>query len=95
MGRKKKQAEPTEFVTLASSALASANYSTQTAFVADAKTNLRATNNVLTGYRKPNQRWANLIADVCGLDQEERTKLHIAAARANGYEIDLDLTKKK
>lgn len=46
----------------------------------------------LSGTRPATPRWADLIADVLGLPEEERVKLHRAAALDRGYK--LDLTKK-
>jgi transcriptional regulator with XRE-family HTH domain len=44
---------------------------------------------VLRGNRSPSGKWANVVADIFRLDQKERRKLHAAAARDNGFEIEL------
>lgn len=49
-------------------------------------------NHTLTGVKKPNAEWADLVADVLNLDNAERQRLHTAAAIDNGFK--LDLTKK-
>jgi len=47
------------------------------------------TNQVINGQKTPSARWADLVADVLRLTREERKKLHAAAARDNGFKIDL------
>jgi transcriptional regulator with XRE-family HTH domain len=47
------------------------------------------TNQVINGQKAPSARWADLIADVLKLAPEDRKKLHAAAARDNGFKIDL------
>src|SRR5215475_13293144 len=47
------------------------------------------TNQVINGQKAPSARWADLIADVLKLTPEERRTLHAAAARDNGFKIDL------
>jgi transcriptional regulator with XRE-family HTH domain len=47
------------------------------------------TNQVINGQKAPSARWADLVADVLELTPEERKKLHAAAARDNGFKIDL------
>ena len=47
------------------------------------------TNQVINGQKAPSALWADLVADVLKLTAEERTKLHAAAARDNGFKIDL------
>lgn len=44
---------------------------------------------VLNGRRSPTGRWADLVADALQLQEEERKKLHILAARDNGFDIEL------
>jgi transcriptional regulator with XRE-family HTH domain len=47
------------------------------------------TNQVINGQKAPSAQWADLVADVLKLTQEERKTLHAAAARDNGFKIDL------
>lgn len=47
------------------------------------------TNQIITGQKSPSGRWADLVADALELAPEERKKLHAAAARDNGFKIDL------
>ena len=47
------------------------------------------TNQVINGQKAPSAQWADLVADVLKLTPEERKKLHAAAARDNGFKIDL------
>ena len=47
------------------------------------------TNQVINGQKSPSAQWADLVANALGLSSEERKKLHAAAARDNGFEIDL------
>lgn len=47
---------------------------------------------MMTGYRKPSPKWADLIADTLQFSDAERQKLHEAAAKDHGFK--LDLTKK-
>jgi cyanate lyase len=47
------------------------------------------TNQVINGQKAPSARWADLVADILKLTQEERKTLHAAAARDNGFKIDL------
>jgi transcriptional regulator with XRE-family HTH domain len=47
------------------------------------------TNQVINGQKAPSAQWADLVADVLKLTAEERKKLHAAAARDNGFKIDL------
>ncbi len=47
------------------------------------------TNQVLNGQKAPSAQWADLVADALKLSPEERKKLHSAAARDNGFRIDL------
>ena len=48
-------------------------------------------NQVLTGRKKPNAGWADLVAGALRLQDEQRKQLHYAAAKDLGF--DLDLTK--
>jgi transcriptional regulator with XRE-family HTH domain len=47
-------------------------------------------NQVANGRRTPSADWLNLVANALGLSDEERVKLHRAAAKDHGFEIDLD-----
>jgi transcriptional regulator with XRE-family HTH domain len=47
------------------------------------------TNQVINGQKAPSAQWADLVADVLKLTPEQRTALHAAAARDNGFKIDL------
>jgi transcriptional regulator with XRE-family HTH domain len=47
------------------------------------------TNQVINGQKAPSAQWADLVANALGLSPEERQKLHAAAARDNGFKIDL------
>jgi transcriptional regulator with XRE-family HTH domain len=47
------------------------------------------TNQVINGQKSPSAQWADLVANALDLSPEERKKLHAAAARDNGFEIDL------
>ncbi len=46
----------------------------------------------LTGRVKPSPGWVDLVADTLRLSAEKRQALHVAAAKDNGFKIDL--TKK-
>ncbi len=47
------------------------------------------TNQVINGQKAPSALWADLVSDVLKLTPEERKALHAAAARDNGFKIDL------
>jgi transcriptional regulator with XRE-family HTH domain len=47
------------------------------------------TNQIINGQKAPSARWADLVADALKLTAQERKKLHAAAARDNGFKIDL------
>lgn len=47
------------------------------------------TNQVLNGRKNASARWAELVADALDLSEAERTQLHAAAAKDNGFKIDL------
>jgi transcriptional regulator with XRE-family HTH domain len=49
-------------------------------------------NQTLTGRKKPSAEWADLVANTLKLTKEKRVELHRAAAKDNGFK--LDLTKK-
>ena len=48
-----------------------------------------------TGEKPVSPGWANLVADVLKLTPKQRAKLHRAAAKDRGYEIDLGSYKSK
>lgn len=45
--------------------------------------------NVTNGVHIPSAAWLNMASEALGLTEEQRRNLHRAAARDNGYEIDL------
>jgi transcriptional regulator with XRE-family HTH domain len=47
------------------------------------------TNQVINGQKTPSARWADLVADALQLSPVERLKLHAAAAKDNGFRIEL------
>lgn len=47
------------------------------------------TNQIVNGRRIASSRWADLVADALALTATERAKLHGAAAKDNGFKIDL------
>lgn len=46
-------------------------------------------NQIVNGRRLPSPEWLNIMATTLEMTVEERAKLHRAAAKAHGYEIDL------
>jgi hypothetical protein len=46
-------------------------------------------NNMMTGRKTPPPEWVDLIASALNLEGNRRTKLHRAAAKDAGYDIDL------
>jgi cyanate lyase len=54
--------------------------------------NSRYVNHTLTGYRKPQPEYVDLVANALNLNDSEREKLHWQAAKDHGFK--LDLTKK-
>lgn len=44
---------------------------------------------VVNGHNIPSAEWLNLVAGALGLSDPQRVALHRAAARDNGFEIDL------
>ena len=46
-------------------------------------------NRTLTGRAKPSPGWVDLVADTLKLSAEKRRELHVAAAKDNGFKIDL------
>ncbi len=47
------------------------------------------TNQILTGRKTASARWADLVADALKLAPKERAGLHAAAAKDNGFKIEL------
>jgi transcriptional regulator with XRE-family HTH domain len=47
------------------------------------------TNQTLTGRKSASPSWVNLVAETLRLSPEQRIALHRAAAKDQGYEIDL------
>jgi transcriptional regulator with XRE-family HTH domain len=47
------------------------------------------TNQVVNGRKTASARWADLVADALKLSPDERAKLHAAAAKDNGFKIEL------
>jgi cyanate lyase len=47
------------------------------------------TNQTMTGRKSASPQWVNLVADTLKLSPKERVALHRAAAKDQGYEIDL------
>lgn len=47
------------------------------------------TNQVLNGQRSPSAQWADLVANALALSPEDRANLHPAAAKDNGFKIEL------
>jgi hypothetical protein len=53
------------------------------------------TNQTMTGRKHASPEWVNLVAETLSLSQKERVVLHRAAAKDQGYEIDLGVYKPK
>jgi cyanate lyase len=51
------------------------------------------TNQTITGRKSASPQWVNLIAETLKLSENERIALHRAAAKDQGYEIDLGVYK--
>jgi ribosome-binding protein aMBF1 (putative translation factor) len=47
------------------------------------------TNQTMTGRKSASPQWVNLVAETLKLSLKERVALHRAAAKDQGYEIDL------
>lgn len=47
------------------------------------------TNQTMTGRKSASPQWVNLVAETLKLTTKERAALHRAAAKDQGYEIDL------
>jgi cyanate lyase len=47
------------------------------------------TNQTITGRKSASPQWVNLVAETLRLSAKERMALHRAAAKDQGYEIDL------
>ena len=63
---------------------------TQYSAAAASETSQPYFNQVANGRRTPSADWLNLVANALNLSDEERVKLHRAAAKDHGFEIDLD-----
>lgn len=70
-----------------SNSLASRN-TTQSALATATGTTAAYVNQTITGVKRPSARWADLIADVLQLPDDERRKLHLAAAKDHGFKLD-------
>ena len=46
-------------------------------------------NQVITGARRPDASWADLVADTLKLPRKDRAELHRAAAKDHGFKLDL------
>lgn len=79
--------------TAVSSTLAAVGRS-QPSLAREVKCSTAYVNHVITGRRSPSGEWVDLIAAALEMSPEERAKLHLAAARRAGYNIDIDLIKK-
>lgn len=62
---------------------------TQTEVAIYAKCSVSNVSHLVTGERRASARWADLVADALELQAAERTALHRAAARDQGFKIDL------
>lgn len=62
---------------------------TQSDLAAAAGRSSSYTNQVMSGRKGASPQWVNLVSDVLGLANEKRQRLHVAAAKDHGYEIDL------
>ena len=51
------------------------------------------TNQTMTGRKSASPQWVNLVAETLKLSAKERVALHRAAAKDQGYEIDLGVYK--
>ena len=63
--------------------------STQAWLAKEADLSQAYVSDVLNGRRSASGKWADLVADALKLQEEERRKLHILAARDNGFDIEL------
>ena len=54
---------------------------------------LANTNQTITGRKSASPQWVNLVAETLKLSAKERLALHRAAAKDQGYEIDLGVYK--
>ena len=80
------------FGEVVSSALA-ASSSTQSELAAKLNTHPVYVNRLMTGDREPSAKWANLVAHALKLSEEQRIALNRAAAKDNGYALDLSPPK--
>lgn len=46
-------------------------------------------NHTLSGAKKPNAEWVELVANALNVTPEQRARLHRAAAMDNGFKLDL------
>ena len=69
-----------------------ASGTTQTDLANQLGTSTSYLNHTLTGRKPVSPTWADLVADVLNLPDSERQRLHEAAAKDQGFK--LDLTKK-
>ena len=77
-----------EFGTSVSSALAEADL-TQNQLASLIHRSPSYLNQVMTGRKKPDAEWANIVASALQMQREQRVNLHYAVAK----DIGLDLTK--
>ena len=82
----------TAFGVSVSNALAGANL-TQTDLANLTNVSPAYVSQLMTGAKAPSIKWLNLVASTLQLQDNQRKKLHLAAAKDAGYDIDLDLTK--
>lgn len=62
---------------------------TQSDIAANADTTQSYYSQVVTGDRKPSAQWIDLVADAMALSKKDRRRLHTAAARDHGFDVDL------
>lgn len=70
-------------------AMRAAGYASEKSAATAARVSQPYFNQVATGKRLPSAEWLNTVALAWGLDEPERVKLHRAAAKEHGFEIDL------
>lgn len=61
----------------------------QTAFAEAVGKNAKYVNHLVTGHRRPSPEWVDIVATGLNLSDDERSKLHLAAAKDHGFKIDL------
>ena len=84
----RRSASTSAFGAAVSSALAQRHMS-QVELAQSLGKSLAYTNQTLTGRKSASPEWVNLVAETLKLSPRERMSLHRAAARDQGYEIDL------